>query len=67
MPPSFLIEQPTRFELFLGKLGIEEAGCEHYPLVRNWIEKHKNVCYIPEDLLKKCHLQVELKESELWR
>ncbi len=42
---------PTRFELYVEKLGLTPEQYSSSPELRRWIERRKGSCYIPESLL----------------
>jgi hypothetical protein len=58
-PPS-----ATEFEMQIAKLGLTKEGCIASRELRNWCERNKNRCYVPEWLLKAWAIAVEPNLSE---
>ena len=54
--------QPTAFEIFLDRAGVPEDQAHHYLSVRQWVRKHRNSHFIPEDVLRRCGMDVELED-----
>ena len=51
---------PTAFEMQVRRLGLDERTCESSTALRLWCEKHKDRYYVPEWLLTKWKIKVEL-------
>jgi hypothetical protein len=43
---------PTAFEEQVEKLGLDEQSCATSEKLKQWCERNKDRCYIPESLLK---------------
>jgi hypothetical protein len=50
---------PTAFEEQLRKLGLTEQTCVASEELRQWCERNKDRCYIPEWLLKQWRITVD--------
>jgi hypothetical protein len=58
--PSLVPPQsPTEFELEMEKLNLSERTCVESPLLKQWCQRNKNRCYVPEKLLKAWNIAVE--------
>jgi hypothetical protein len=54
---------PTAFEEQVQKLGLNERTCGASTQLREWCERNKEHCYIPEWLLKQWRISVEVHMS----
>lgn len=43
---------PTRWEVMLKHLGIDEGQAFDHPVARSWAKSHANRAYVPEKLLE---------------
>jgi hypothetical protein len=50
---------PTAFEDQIEKLGLNEHTCATSEKLRQWCERNKDRCYIPESLLKRWGMSVD--------
>jgi len=50
---------PTAFERQVRKLGLNERSCVASQELREWCERNKDQCYIPEWLLKRWGMVVD--------
>jgi hypothetical protein len=50
---------PTAFEQQVQKLGLNERTCAASKQLREWCERNKEHCYIPEWLLKQWEISVD--------
>ena len=50
---------PTAFEEQVQKLGLTEQRCATSKELKQWCERNKDHCYIPEWLLKAWQMQVD--------
>ena len=50
---------PTAFEQQVQKLGLNERTCVASKQLREWCERNKEHCYIPEWLLKQWEISVD--------
>jgi hypothetical protein len=50
---------PTAFEEQLEKLGLNEQTCATSEKLKQWCERNKDRCYIPESLLKRWGMSVD--------
>ena len=57
MRPS---NQPTEFEVQVKELGLSQQDYVSSTKLRNWCERNRNHCYIPEWLLEAWDIQVDL-------
>jgi hypothetical protein len=55
MPPRL----PTAFDQQVQKLGLTEQTCATSEELRQWCERNKDRCYIPEWLLKRWRIAVD--------
>jgi hypothetical protein len=54
---------PSEFEIEVRRLGLTPENCvASYPL-RRWCERNKNRCYIPEWLLKRWSILVDVNAA----
>jgi hypothetical protein len=53
----------TEFEKQLRKLGLTKETCAGSTDLREWCERHRNQCYIPEWLLKSWGIEVDALSS----
>jgi len=51
---------PTEFEVLAKSLGLREKNYANSEELRSWCQHNKNRCYIPEWLLKKWDLAVDV-------
>jgi len=58
-PPENRPAAPTGFEEQLQKLGLNEQTCEASRELKQWCERNKDRCYIPEWLLKRWRMLVD--------
>jgi hypothetical protein len=56
---SHLLTMPTAFEREVRRLGLNEQTCVASRELRQWCERNKDVCYIPEWLLKRWGMSVD--------
>jgi hypothetical protein len=47
------------FEEQMRKLGLNETTCADSQVLRHWCESHKNLCFIPEWLLKQWGMKAD--------
>ena len=57
LPPAPAV--PTEFETQVRHLGLTKQTCTRSVALRNWCERNKNRCYIPEWLLEEWGIAVE--------
>ena len=57
LPPAPAV--PTEFETQVRHLGLTKQTCTRSVALRNWCERNKNRCYIPEWLLEEWGVAVE--------
>jgi hypothetical protein len=57
---AYLSALPTAFEQQVRKLGLDERTCVASRALRLWCEEHKDRCYIPEWLLARWGMTVDL-------
>jgi len=50
---------PTAFEAQVQRLGLNEQTCATSEKLKQWCERNKDRCYIPESLLKRWGIQVD--------
>ena len=50
---------PTAFEEQVQKLGLNAQTCETSEALKQWCERNKDRCYIPEWLLKRWGMSVD--------
>jgi hypothetical protein len=50
---------PTAFEEQVRKLGLTEQSCAASEKLKQWCERNKDRCYIPESLLKRWGIPVD--------
>jgi hypothetical protein len=50
---------PTAFEEQVRKLGLTDQTCLTSEELREWCERNKDRCYIPESLLKQWRITVD--------
>ncbi len=58
-PPENRPAGPTGFEEQVQKLGLNEQTCEASRELKQWCERNKERCYIPEWLLKRWEMFVD--------
>jgi hypothetical protein len=58
-PAQMLPRLPTAFEEQVQKLGLNEQTCATSEELRQWCERNKDRCYIPEWLLKRWQITVD--------
>jgi hypothetical protein len=58
-PPENRTAGPTGFEGQVQKLGLNEQTCEASHELKQWCERNKDRCYIPEWLLKRWAIFVD--------
>jgi hypothetical protein len=54
---------PTAFEKQVHRLGLNEQTCATSEQLAQWCERNKNLCYIPEKLLKQWGMSVDADVS----
>ena len=57
LPPAPAVA--TEFEVQVRHLGLTKKTCTRSVALRNWCERNKNRCYIPEWLLEEWEIAVE--------
>jgi hypothetical protein len=50
---------PTAFEEEVQRLGLNKQTCATSEKLKQWCERNKDRCYIPESLLKRWGIQVD--------
>ena len=58
-PAQILSWIPTAFEEQVQKLGLNEQTCATSEKLKQWCERNKDRCYIPEWLLKQWGMSVD--------
>jgi len=56
---SYRSGMPTAFEEQIRRLGLDERTCVGSKQLREWCERNKEQCYIPEWLLKQWGISVD--------
>jgi hypothetical protein len=64
---AYLSALPTAFEQQVRKLGLDERTCVASRALRLWCEEHKDRCYIPEWLLARWRMTVDLNDAHTSR
>lgn len=62
-PPEKRPAEPTGFEEQVQKLGLNEETCEASRELKQWCERNKDRCYIPEWLLQRWGMFVDPDRS----
>jgi hypothetical protein len=60
-PPKVPAATPTEFELQAVRLGLTEENYAMSQSLRNWCERNRERCYVPEWLLKQWGMPVDPK------